>query len=114
MGQWTTDYKSKKEILPKPQTEIQKWVHIFDYLGSRKWIEVDFEDDYYDGSYKPHNEVDDIIPLIISECKNKITNGVDRNKIYASIEEIAKVKNPNKILNADVAKLVLENIKKLN
>ena len=113
MGQWTTDYKSKKEILPKPQTEIQKWVHIFDYLGSRKWIEVDFEDDYYDGSYKAVSEVDNTIASIITECKAKIADGVSRDNIYEAIQEVAGVKNPNKITDNMVAIAVLDKIKEL-
>lgn len=40
MGQWNTDFRSKKEILEKPSTPIQKFVHLCDYLASRKSIEV--------------------------------------------------------------------------
>lgn len=43
MGQWNTDFKTKKEILPKPQTEMQKFTHLCDYLASRKMLEVRFE-----------------------------------------------------------------------
>lgn len=42
MGQWNTEYKSKKEILPKPTTEIEKFTHLCDYLASRKMLEVNF------------------------------------------------------------------------
>lgn len=42
MGQWNTDYKTKEEILPKPGTEIEKFVHLCDYLASRKMLEVNF------------------------------------------------------------------------
>ena len=42
MGQWNTDYKTKKEILEKPKTNIQKFVHLCDYLASRKCIEIIF------------------------------------------------------------------------
>jgi hypothetical protein len=42
MGQWNTDYKTKKEILPKPETEMEKFVHLCDYLASRKCLEVIF------------------------------------------------------------------------
>lgn len=42
MGQWNTDYKTGEEILPKPQTEIQKFTHLCDYLASRKMLEVNF------------------------------------------------------------------------
>lgn len=40
MGEWNTDYKSKKEVLPTPETEMQKFTHLCDYLASRKMIEV--------------------------------------------------------------------------
>ncbi len=49
MGQWNTDYKTKKEILPKPQTAIQKFVHQCDYLASRKYLEVNFDAINYEG-----------------------------------------------------------------
>lgn len=43
MGEWSYDYKSKKEILPKPKTAMEKFVHQADYLASRKYLEVDFK-----------------------------------------------------------------------
>ncbi len=43
MGQWNTDFY-KKEILPKPNTEIEKFVHLCDYLASRKFLEVSFDE----------------------------------------------------------------------
>lgn len=42
MGEWNYDYKTKKEVLPKPKTEMQKFVHLCDYLASRKCIEIKF------------------------------------------------------------------------
>lgn len=42
MGEWNTDYKTKEEILPKPETEMQKFTHLCDYLASRKIIEINF------------------------------------------------------------------------
>lgn len=113
MGEWNQDFKSKKEILPKPQTEIQKFVHICDYLASRKWLPVEFDDNYYDGSYKPVSEVDNTIADIITECKTKITNGVDRDSVYGVIQDIAGVKNPNKITDMNIALNVLKKIKDL-
>ncbi len=114
MGQWTTDSKSKKEVLPKPQTEIQKFVHICDYLASRKWVLVDFENDYYDGSFKAESEIDNKIADIVSVCKEKVSEGVDRDSIYEVIQEIAGVKNPNKITDINVALNVLDKIKELS
>ena len=42
MGQWTTDPYTQKEVLPKPTTEIQKFVHMCDYLSSKKFLSVEF------------------------------------------------------------------------
>jgi hypothetical protein len=49
MGQWNTDYRTKKEILPKPVTAIEKFVHQCDYLASRKYLEVNFNVINYEG-----------------------------------------------------------------
>lgn len=49
MGQWNTDYKTKREILPKPSTAMEKFVHQCDYLASRKYIEINFEAINYEG-----------------------------------------------------------------
>jgi len=38
MGQWNSDYRLAKEILPKPQEEDEKFVHTCDYLASRKYL----------------------------------------------------------------------------
>ena len=40
MGQFNLDYKTKKVVLDKPETEMEKFVHLCDYLASRKYIEV--------------------------------------------------------------------------
>ena len=42
MGQWNTDRKSKTE-LPKPTDEYQYFVHLADYLASRKDLTMAFE-----------------------------------------------------------------------
>jgi c-di-AMP phosphodiesterase-like protein len=49
MGQWNTDFKTKKEIMPKPKTAMEKFVHQCDYLASRKYLEVNFEAINYEG-----------------------------------------------------------------
>lgn len=42
MGKWnTSDYS--KVVLPKPETEMQKLLHMADYLASRKDIEIKFD-----------------------------------------------------------------------
>ena len=42
MGEWTTDYKGN-EILQKPTTKYQKFVHMCDFLSSRKFLDIRFE-----------------------------------------------------------------------
>lgn len=43
MGSWNTDYKTKKEIMPKPKSKLQRLVHMADYLASRKCLEFNFD-----------------------------------------------------------------------
>jgi len=43
MGPWTVDKYTKKEILPKPTSEIQKFVHMCDFLSSKKYLDTKFE-----------------------------------------------------------------------
>lgn len=42
MGQWNTDFNGN-EVLPKPVNKYQKFVHMCDYLASKKFINVNFE-----------------------------------------------------------------------
>lgn len=42
MGQWNTTRNSSTE-LPKPKNKIQKYVHLCDYLASRKYLEFNFD-----------------------------------------------------------------------
>ena len=41
MGEWNCDYH-KKEVLPKPVTELQRFVHMCDFLASKKFLNVEF------------------------------------------------------------------------
>ena len=43
MGQFVFDYKTKKEVLPRPKSKIQHFVHWCDYLASRKCLEFNFD-----------------------------------------------------------------------
>ena len=43
MGSWCFDYKTKKQVLPKPKSKIQHFVHWCDYLASRKCLEFNFD-----------------------------------------------------------------------
>ena len=42
MGPWTTDY-SGNEVLERPQTKYQNFVHMCDFLASRKCILIPFD-----------------------------------------------------------------------
>lgn len=42
MGPWTTDYNGN-EVLERPQTKYQNFVHMCDYLASRKCILIPFD-----------------------------------------------------------------------
>lgn len=43
MGPWNTDFKTGEEILPKPKNKYQNFVHMCDYLASRKFLDVVFD-----------------------------------------------------------------------
>jgi len=42
MGQWNTEWNSTVEIMPKPSTKAQNFVHLCDYIASRKQYEFNF------------------------------------------------------------------------
>ena len=42
MGEWNYDSYKKKEVLPKPKTAEQRFVHMCDFLASKKFIDVKF------------------------------------------------------------------------
>lgn len=44
MGPWTTDYQGE-EVLEKPKTKYQNFVHMCDYLASRKCLLFNFDKD---------------------------------------------------------------------
>ena len=41
MGEWTTDYQGN-EVLQKPSNKYQKFVHMCDFLASRKFLNIEF------------------------------------------------------------------------
>ena len=43
MGQWNTDYRHGKVVLPKPQEEDEKFVHRCDYIASRSYLICEVE-----------------------------------------------------------------------
>lgn len=44
MGQWVTNYRTKKQVLPNMIYKIQRFVHLCDYLASRKCLTVTRDD----------------------------------------------------------------------
>lgn len=42
MGQWNTDYRTHKELMPKPTTKYQNFIHLCDYMASRKYVNMEF------------------------------------------------------------------------
>ena len=41
MGEWTLDYQGN-EVLKKPSNKYQKFVHMCDFLASRKFLDIKF------------------------------------------------------------------------
>ena len=64
MGSWNTDKRSDK-VLPKPVTAAQQFVHMCDYLASRKHLEYVFEPDSFNprNGAAPSNPDDYIMPF---------------------------------------------------
>ncbi len=110
MGEWAYDYKTKKEIMPKPQTDIEMFVHECDYLASRKPLMVKFEKPYNPNAYVL--TATSLVEEIIAMCKIKISEGCDRQKL---INIIADNNNgcgdPRKIHTIAEAKKILNLIK---
>jgi len=44
MGQWNQDPKTGEVVLKKPESPGQRFVHMVDYLASRKLININFEE----------------------------------------------------------------------
>lgn len=44
MGPWNTHPYTKEEILPVPKDKYQNFVHMCDYLASRKFLDIQFQD----------------------------------------------------------------------
>ncbi len=42
MGPWTKNYKGE-EVLSPPETKYQRFVHMCDYLASRKFLDIKFD-----------------------------------------------------------------------
>jgi uncharacterized protein (DUF3820 family) len=74
MGQWSTDKKSS-EVLPKPEDVYQHFVHLADYLASRKDLTMAFDNAE---AFAPKSV--DINEYIVSFGKYKGTKLVDLYK----------------------------------
>lgn len=46
MGQWGKDFKTGEPVCPEPNTKLQEFVHMCDYLASRKFLPFDFDADF--------------------------------------------------------------------
>ena len=44
MGNWTTD-NNGEEVLEKPKTKYQNFVHMCDFLASKKFLNIPFDKD---------------------------------------------------------------------
>lgn len=122
MGSFCTDYRTKKQILPKPTKGPQNMVHLADYLASRKYLIFDFGDDYY--TPEPETEAEEqaanpeleaIKADIVMHCKAKIDAGVANKTLYELIANLNNGnRNPNSINSMEVAQQILHKLEELN
>lgn len=77
MGEWN-ESKRSTITLPKPETEIQKFVHMCDYLASRKDIEVLFDANENVRAEKPEVKIDDY-KLTFGKHKGELITDVAKN-----------------------------------
>lgn len=112
MGEWNYDEKNE-EILPKPNTDIQKLVHLFNYLASTQYLVVDFGINYYrPDNYKDNLEV--IKNKLIDVCQNKIKLGFKVDYIYSFIAFYNNgEKNPKKIFDINIVEFLIFKISTL-
>ena len=71
MGQWNTDRKSSV-VLDKPKDGYQFFVHLADYLASRKSLTIDFE-----GYVQPKVELPEVNEYVVNFGKHSGTKLVD-------------------------------------
>jgi hypothetical protein len=76
MGQWSTDKKSST-VLPKPEDVYQHFVHLADYLASRKSLTMDF-----DGYEQAKVEIPNVDEYTLSFGKYKDQKLVDIFKYH--------------------------------
>lgn len=113
MGSFCTDYRTKKQILPKPTKGPQNMVHLADYLASRKYLIFDFGDEYYTPEPEPaeqtiDEELEALKASIVARCKEMIEAGVPQKNIYAIIsDQNGGNRNPNSITTVEVGREVM-------
>lgn len=44
MGDHTVDPNTEREVLPRPRTELERFVHMCDHIASRKFLNINFND----------------------------------------------------------------------
>lgn len=76
MGSWNTDKKSSV-VLPKPENVYQHFVHLADYLASRKDLTMAF-----DNIEQPKTELPDVNEYVINFGKHSGTKLVDLFKTH--------------------------------
>lgn len=76
MGQWCTDRKSSV-VLPKPMNVYQNFVHLADYLASRKSLTMDFE-----GYEQPKVEMPNVDEYVLNFGKHSGKKLVDVFKYH--------------------------------
>lgn len=86
MGQWNTDFKTKAQIMNKPSTEEQYFVHLCDYLASRKYLDVSFDNNYAPEMFYL-DEARCIVDKIIQLCQYEIAEGGSRDELIKIIAE---------------------------
>lgn len=120
MGEFCTDYRSKKQILPKPKTGPQNMTHLADYLASRKYLIFDFGDEYYEpqkdvvGDSTDMSELDSLKKQIVDLCKAKIASGIQQNELYAIVAASnGGNRNPNSICEIGIAESLLTRLQEV-
>lgn len=77
MGEWCNSKRSSV-VLPKPETDVQKFVHMCDYLASRKDIEVLFDPNENVVADKPEVKLEDY-KLTFGKHKGELIIDVAKN-----------------------------------
>ena len=77
MGEWNENKRSST-VLPKPETDIQKFVHMCDYLASRKDIEVLFDANESARVEKPEVKIEDY-KFTFGKHKGELITDVAKN-----------------------------------